>query len=70
MDPFKEIEFLRQEIEELKRRGYLGLANSWNPAPQIYTDCKHDKEEFVIRNRLYMRSCEKCGFWYKVDTSG
>lgn len=51
--------------------GYLGWANSWRyKEPEIYKKCKHKRQRYFIKNHEHLFTCEKCGFWYKVDSSG
>lgn len=52
--------------------GYLGYVNDFSEdKPKIFHNCKHVHREYkteLMFEHLY--TCEECGFWYKVDTSG
>ncbi len=56
-------------IKEIKDLGY---ANGWKETPEIVKECreKHKQRSRTIGNCLHEYYCDKCGYVYKVDSSG
>ncbi len=51
----------------------LGYANGWLKVPKERLDCERKEHKLTpdkIGNCLTMYTCTKCGYYFKIDSSG